>query len=233
MAALPGAGPGAEPRPGAGAPLLAHLDWWWARVELGLNWIVGLAILGLMFVGVAQISGRAVRDLGEAIDPSLDIGFSVHGYIDWIETFAVLYAILAVSWCQRAGSHIRMEVVLSLLRGRALWIAEAVAVALGLIIVVMLIDATWFDFLRAWSKGDSTMDIRLPRWPAKLMVPIALSTLAVRLALQLAGYTRMIANPRGVAIAVPLVESAREAAKREIQDALGRVQADAPRSTGA
>lgn len=223
MAATPGVPSGVGPPPEPGAPLIARLDWWWARLEYALNFAVGIAILALMMVGVYQVAGRLIRDIGELIDPTWDLGFAVHGYIDWIETIAVLYAILAISWCQRSGGHIRMEVLLGALRGRALWIAEAVAVALALAIVLMLLDATWFDFWRAYHKGDSTMDIRLPRWPAKLVVPVALAVLAVRLALQLAGYVRLALDPRRPPFGVPLIESAREAARREIEDVMGRV----------
>ena len=48
-------------------------------------------------------------------------------------------------------------------------------------IITVLIYASFTNFLRAYSIGDSTMDIKLPTWPAKLMVPLALSVLWLRL----------------------------------------------------
>ena len=64
-----------------------------------------------------------------------------------------------------------------------------------ILIVTVLIYASFTNFLRAFQIGDSTMDIKLPTWPAKLMVPLALSVLWLRLGLQIWGYLRMIADP--------------------------------------
>ena len=47
------------------------------------------------------------------------------------------------------------------------------------------------------------MDIQLPTWPAKFMVPLALSVLWLRLSLQICGYLRMIAHPDAEPVAVP------------------------------
>lgn len=196
----------------AGPPtsLVGRLSLIYSRLENALNMAASVAIFALMIIGVIQIIGRTLFNLG------------IHGYVDWIEQFAVIYAILGIAYCQRYGSHIRMEIVLTLLRGRVLWALEAFGVIVGLILVALLIDTSWDHFMRAWTRGDSSMDIRLPVWPAKLIVPIALGTLWLRLLLQLIGYLRMFADPRRQPEAVPVVETPEEVARHEIEDALGR-----------
>ncbi len=202
----------------AGAPTssVGRLSLVYSKLENVLNMVAAAAIFLLMMIGVIQIVGRTVFNLG------------IHGYVDWIEQFAVIYAILGIAYCQRYGSHIRMEIVLTLLKGRALWAVEILGVVVGLILVGILIDTSWDHFMRAWTRGDSSMDIKLPVWPAKLLVPIALGTLWLRLLLQLFGYFRMFADPSRTPEAVPVVETPEELAQHEIEDVLGHVSANDP-----
>jgi len=69
--------------------------------------------------------------------------------------------------------------------------------------------------------GDSTIDIGIPIWPAKLVVPLAFSILWIRFALQLIGFTRLFVNPNAEIIAVPVIEDVNALARHEIEDALG------------
>ena len=195
-------------RPAADAPLIARLDYWYGRLEEGLNLLAGLSIFVLMIVGMIQILGRTIFD------------FPIDGYIDWIEFFAILYAIAGISYCQSQGGHIRMEIVLGTMRGRRLWFFEALAVVIGLVIIGLLVYSTWQNFERAWRIGDSSMDIKLPLWPSKLVVPVALATLWLRLLLQLAGYLRLFLDPTRTPLAVPVAQTMAEAARKEIDDAM-------------
>jgi TRAP-type C4-dicarboxylate transport system permease small subunit len=212
-------------RPASGAPLLARLDWRWSKLEDGLNLVAAIAIFGVMAIGVAQILSRSLSSALHELLPEFP-PFAIQGYIDYVQFIAVLYAMLGVAYCQRLGGHIRMEIVLGTTRGRLLWSLEALAVLLALAAIVLLIAGTWDNFHNAWAKGDSSMDIKLPLWPAKLVVPAMLVVLLARLLLQLWGYARMVRDPAGAPHAVPLIESAREAARREIEDAIGKLEAD-------
>ena len=51
------------------------------------------------------------------------------------------------------------------------WKIELFGVVVAIAIITVLVYASFTNFLRAYSIGDSTMDIQLPTWPAKLMVP--------------------------------------------------------------
>jgi TRAP-type C4-dicarboxylate transport system permease small subunit len=207
VAVAHGTSPASGPPP-TDAPLIARLDHWYGRLEEVLNLFAAFSIFVLMIVGMIQILGRSIFD------------FPIEGYIDWIEFFAILYAIAGISYCQRQGGHIRMEILLGQMRGRLLWFFEALAVLVGLVIIGLLVYSTWQNFERAWRIGDSSMDIKLPLWPAKLVVPVALATLWLRLLLQFAGYIRLFVDPRRDPIAVPTVQSAAEAARKEIDEAM-------------
>src|SRR5690606_41748331 len=57
-------------------------------------------------------------------------------------------------------------------------------------------------------------------WPSKLIVPVALSLLAIRLAIQLWGYIRLAINPQAEPIAVPVIKDVAEVAREEIREVL-------------
>ena len=197
------------------APLLRRADAALSRAEDGLNLLAALAIFFLMFVGVAQIVGRTVFD------------FAIYGYIDWIEQASSVFAFLGIAYAQRLGSHIGMDLGMGW-RPLTRWRVELFATAVAFVIVGVLIWATFTNFLRAWSIGDSTMDIRLPTWPAKLMVPLALAVLWLRLALQLCGYKRMVDHPEAEPVAVPRLVTIESQVQDEIAEALGREDAGLP-----
>ena len=141
--------------------------------------ICGLTVFGLMLLAVVSVGGRNFFNA------------PLPGYVDWIEQLMPVIAIFGVSYVRREGGHIRMDIVVGSLRGRALWVTEFLTTALILLVAVLLMDGSWAHFLRSfdfsqpmWSR-DSSMDIALPLWPAKLVVPVALSVLSLRLCLQL------------------------------------------------
>jgi TRAP-type C4-dicarboxylate transport system permease small subunit len=190
------------------------LDRRYAALERALALVAAAGIFFLMIVGVLQVLGRNLLD------------WQIYGYIDWIEQSSAFIAFLGIAYCQRLGGHVRMEVALSSLPRRAMWAGEALMILLALVIVAMLIESSFQNFLRAWQLGDSTMDIRLPIWPSKLVVPAALVTLWLRLLLQIVGYLRLFRRPEAAPIAVPVILGTHEQAQHEIDDALGRSEED-------
>lgn len=193
------------------------------RLEDALNLAGAAAIFGVMVFGVVQIVSRSVsgwlHELVPAIPP-----FAIYGYIDYVQYIAVLYAVLGIAYCQRLGGHIRMEIVAANLRGRPLWALESVAVLVAAAATVLLIVGTWDNFANAWSKGDSSMDVKLQLWPSKLVVPLVLAVLLARLLLQLWAYLRLLADPARPEIAVPRHETPEQAAQREAEEAIGKVE---------
>lgn len=193
--------------------LLSRLDRLLLHAERVLALLSGLAVFGLMLLAVGSVSGRNFA------------GQPLPGYVDWIEQAMPLIAFLGISFTQREGGHIRMDMLVGALRGRTLWVVEFISTLAIFALMVLLIWGSWSHFGRSfdwaapmWSR-DSTMDIALPIWPAKLMAPVAFSVLALRLLLQLWGYGRAILT--GQAIAVPLVASAAEQAAMEADHVSG------------
>ena len=174
-------------------------------LENGLNLCAGVLIFALMLLGVAQIVLRTVFNA------------PIFGYIDVVEVAMVGFAVLSIAFVQRVGAHVRMEILVARLKGRWLWLTELLGTALAAFIVGVLIPYAWRHFERAFEFGDSTIDIELATWPAKLVVPVALSVLLFRLLLQLAGYWRLVLHPEREPVAVPTIQDAAAQAEAEIR----------------
>lgn len=178
------------------------------RLEGVMTLLAGLAILSLMGLAVLSVGGRNFFNT------------PLPGYVDWIEQIMPAIALLGIAYTQRLGGHIRMDILIGQLRGRPLWLAEWLTTLAMLLLTLALLWGSWSHFGRSFDFGapmwsrDSSMDIGLPIWPAKLVVPVALAVLAIRLVIQLLGYTRGVRNGETPA-AVPLMESAEEQAAAE------------------
>ena len=114
-----------------------------------------------------------------------------------------------------------MDMLVGHIHGRPLWVTELISTTLMLFITVVLIYGSFLHFLRAFLIGDSSLDINLPTWPAKLVVPVALTVLALRLMLQIWGYARAIKQGGDRPVAVPLIETAAEVAAAEADSLMG------------
>ena len=189
--------------------LLSAFDRHLYRIETVLALAGGLAVMALIALAVTSVGGRNF------------LNQPIPGYVDWIEQAMPLIAFIGISYCQRLGGHIRMNMFIGRLRGRALWAAEFVGTLLILSLIVLLIWGSWAHFDRSfdwtapyWSR-DSSLDIRLPLWPAKLLVPLALGVLGLRLSIQLWGYGRAFLSGSARPVAVPLIEDASTIAARE------------------
>ena len=185
--------------------VLARCDRLLGGVENALNLAAGALVFALMLFGVAQIVLRTVFRV------------PILGYIDVVEVAMVGFAVLSIAFVQRVGGHVRMELLLGRCKGRLLWLLEAAGAAAAAFIVAVLIPYSYRHFERAFEFGDSTIDIELATWPAKLVVPVALGLLLLRLALQLAGYARLAARPELEPVAVPAIKDAAAQAREEIE----------------
>jgi TRAP-type C4-dicarboxylate transport system permease small subunit len=191
--------------------LLSRLDVLLLKLERFCALISGLTIFSLMFLAVYSVSGRKFFNAPLA------------GYVDYIEAALPIIAIMGVSYVQRDGSHIRMDIFVSLLRGRALWLFELISVFFILALILCLTWGAWlhfdrsFDCSRPFCSRDSSIDIGLPIWPSKLVVPFAFTVLSFRLILQAIGYSKALYVGSRQPAAVPLILSASEQAKLETE----------------
>lgn len=188
---------------------LSRLERQLYKLEGHMALISGLAIFSLMILAVISVGGRNTMNM------------PLPGYVDWIEQVMPLIAFTGVAYTQRDGGHIRMDILIGKLRGRALWGAEMITTTAMLILILLLIWGSYSHFLRSfdfnapyWSR-DSSIDISIPLWPAKLLVPVAFSVLALRLVLQLWGFGRAFIRNQENPVAVPLIQTAAEQAAEE------------------
>ena len=186
---------------------LSRLDHMLLRLERNLALASGLAVFSLMVLAVISVGGRNL------------FNSPLPGYVDWIEQAMPLIAFMGASYVMREGGHIRMDIVVGQLRGRALYLVELITTLAVLTLMVLLVWGTWAHFQRSfdfaapmWSR-DSSMDIALPIWPAKLLAPVAFGVLCIRLCLQVWAYARAILTGR--AIAVPLIADVAKQAQME------------------
>lgn len=186
---------------------LSKCDQTLLKLERIFALISGLAVFSLMILAVISVGGR------NAFNSPVD------GYVDWIEQAMPLIAFMGISYVMREGDHIRMDMLVGQLNGRALYVVELLTTLIVLLFMALMVWGSWAHFERSfdfaspmWSR-DSSMDIGLPIWPAKLMAPVAFSIICLRLCLQVWGYAR--AAVTGEAIAVPLVPDAAQQAQME------------------
>ncbi len=185
-----------------------------------MAFIAGFTVLMLIFMAVISVSGRNVFNA------------PLPGYVDWIMQAMPLIAFLGIAYTMREGGHIRMDIVIGQFKGRPLWAAEFVTTLATLILISLLVWGSWEHFQRSfdwdaprWSR-DSTIDIGLPLWPAKLLVPASFSVLVLRLLLQLWGYARAFVSGTETPVAVPLVRSVEEVAVEEAAHVSGADRED-------
>lgn len=189
--------------------LLSKLDRALLPLERFAALVSGVAIFSLMFLAVYSVTGRKF------------FASPMMGYVDYIEAAMPIIAIMGVSYVQRDGTHIRMDMLVSALKGRALWFFELISVLLILLLILALTWGAWEHFLRSFDcakplcSRDSSIDVGIPIWPSKLIVPIAFGILVMRLALQTVGYGRALVLGLENPVAVPLTLSVAEQAAIE------------------
>ncbi|MEO0371661.1 MAG: TRAP transporter small permease [Pseudomonadota bacterium] len=196
--------------------LLSRLDRALLKVETLFAFFSGFAAFSLMFLAVYSVGGREF------------FANPMQGYVDWIELLMPVIAIMGVAYVQRNGVHIRMDIIIGSMSGRLLWAIEFIMIVLMLFLMLALVWGSWSHFDRSfdmtkplWSR-DSTIDVGLPIWPAKLIVPLAFALLSLRLMLQAVGYGRACVLGLERPVAVPLQQSVAEQAAAEADQLQGR-----------
>ena len=86
--------------------LLSKLDRNLYKLETQLALIGGFEAFSLMLLAVISVSGRQLFNQ------------PLPGYVDWIEQAMPLLAFVRVSYTQRLGGHIRMDILVGRLSGR-------------------------------------------------------------------------------------------------------------------
>jgi len=150
----------------------------------------------------------------------------IHGQADLVEIAIPTMGFFGLAYCQRMAGHVRMEIVVQALKGRAHWLFEFVSNFATMIICALMIYGSYNHFLRAYELGDSTMDVELPVWPPKLIIVVGFCILFGRLIISFFGYLRMLRNPNQEAYAVPRSLITEEIAAAEAEAARDAIDDD-------
>ena len=174
--------------------LLSRCDQWLHRWESRLNLLAGIIVLLIVLFSVINIIGRGFFNQ------------PFNAYFDLMGQSVPLIAFLGISYCQREGGHIRMDLLLIRLRGRMLWLFEFISSLFSIFIITTLAYGAYLHTSRSYMLGDSTEDINLTIWPFKAVIAVMFGVLVLRLVLQSWAYLRIIIvnDNRPIAIPVPL-----------------------------
>jgi TRAP-type C4-dicarboxylate transport system permease small subunit len=177
-----------------GGPVLDRLDRALQVLEHASAIIGGVMIFAVMWIGVAEIFLRKL------------FNSPLYGQLDLIEQTMALYTLLPIAYCYRKAGHIRVDIVVRRFHGRAQWIAELAASLVALILIVVLLPGVLHFFQNAYYIGDSTINTQWPTWPSKLVPVIGFGLLALRIALEMWAFARLVVDPNAEPIAVPVHE---------------------------
>ena len=186
------------------------------KVESALNFTSGVVIFALVCLAATNVLARKLLNL------------PIPGFVDWVEQLMAIFAFIGIAYCQREGGHIRMDILIGRLRRRVLWFVELLSVLVILLLVTVLIYGSWAHFLRSFDFGspywsrDSSIDISLPLWPAKLIVPIALTLLWLRVLLQIWAYWRAFRLGSDEVFGAPTIPDALTQAAQEASGLEGK-----------
>ncbi len=197
----------------AGDPLLYRVDQAYHRLEQLLNYFAATFLFALMILACCEVVARKL------------FNSPIPGQLDFVEISIPTMGFFGLAYCQRMAGHVRMEIVVNQLKGRAHWLFEFVSNFATIIICALMIYGTYHHFLRAYELGDSTMDVELPVWPPKLIITIGFCILFGRLLISFCGYFRLLTKPGLEPYAVPkradleeLVEQEAASARDAISD---------------
>src|SRR6056297_3888521 len=117
---------------------LSRLDRGFYRLERFFALLSGIAVFVLMLLAVFSVTGRNIFNQ------------PLPGYVDWIEQIMPLIAFMGVSYTQRDGGHIRMDIFVGMFQGRALWLIELITTLCVLLLMILLVWGSWAHFERSF-----------------------------------------------------------------------------------
>lgn len=143
-------------------------------IETILNVIGAVLVMVIMFMAVAEVGGRYF------------FNYPIPGHLEIVELIMAAIVFLGVSYTQRIGGHIRMEIFINnVARGRLYHVIEALTIFIPLL-VFCVIAINSFEFaLDAYRIGDITAHIHWYTWPSKMCVPLGVGLLCIRFLIQL------------------------------------------------
>jgi len=157
------------------------------KIATFLNYCAMVAIALAILLTIADATLRYVFSSG------------IPGSYHLNEFLLVAIIALPLARCQIMGSHIRVDVLIQHIHGRALHMIEFVTLVLGFILFVLAAYTTGENAVIAFVKGDFERGIiNYPLWPAKSFIPIGIGAFCLALLLDIFRRAKGIIKPESV-----------------------------------
>ena len=163
--------------------LLESADRLLRPIERAMAYFAGIVVLVLMVLGVAEVIGRSM------------LNAPIHGNLDIVEQLMIPVAAFGIAYGQSKFGNVRMTLLTNRFGDRAKWVAEAIALAVGLFVTYVFLQGSFLKLMRALSLGGDTPEIGIPLSYGMGGVAAALALLLARLAVQLLEALRLILSP--------------------------------------
>ncbi len=147
----------------------------WGRVERALTVLSAVIVCLMMLLVVTQIMARALRT-------------ALPGIVESLELLVVAVVFLGLAYTQSVNGHIRIDVISNQLPVKWRKVLEGLLLALALGTFGIMTYVSGEAAYEAWVLGDYREGlIEYPLWPSKVLIPIGVGLLSLRLLVQLIG----------------------------------------------
>lgn len=153
------------------------------------------------FLNYCAMMAIALAILVTTVDATLRYAFSsgIPGSYHLNEFLLVAIIALPLARCQLIHTHIRVDILIHRIHGRALHTIEFVTLVLGFILFVLAAYTTGENAVIAYVKGDFERGIiNYPLWPSKSFIPIGIGVFCLALLLHIFHHAKGIIKPRSV-----------------------------------
>ncbi len=145
----------------------------WGRVERALTVLSAVIVCLMMLLVVTQIMARALRT-------------ALPGIVESLELLVVAVVFLGLAYTQSVNGHIRIDVIQNRLPVKWRKALEGLLLALALGTFGIMTYVSGEKAYEAWVLGDYREGlIDYPLWPSKILIPIGVGLLSLRLLVQL------------------------------------------------
>lgn len=173
---MPIGGPGAEAAEGSArdatsaGPVRSTIH----ALSTAFGVLAALLVMAIMFSTAADVASRQLT------------GSSIAGVVEYSEVLMVGLIFLGLAYAQRTGAHIGVDLVTERMPARVAHAVRSVGLVIAIAIVAIMAWETLEVALRSFESREFRFGlVQVPIWPARLLIPIGLTSLLLELAVTL------------------------------------------------
>ena len=127
------------------------------------------AAFGRLFDALAMAAALILLGMVVTVTADIVLRNTVGGGLVWAnevsEYSLYLMTLLTAPWLLRRGQHVRLDIILTLVRARVAWLMEAVGDLLGLTVCIVLVRYGFAMSYDSWRLGAITIkNLVFPEW---------------------------------------------------------------------